>query len=92
VTIHEGPEPDSPSPGQEPGRKIHSILGPFFRFVGYWFGFTGLYAMFAVCPFCGQPGCAVGLASAGIFGTVFAFLMRFFRRLTKSKGSDKPPD
>ena len=45
-------------------RKV-SPCGHLFRFVGWWFGFTGLYAMFAVCPFCEQQGCPVGLASAG---------------------------
>jgi len=85
-------EPDSPPAGKGPGKRITTFLGPFSRFAGYWFGFTGLYAMFALCPFCGQQGCAVGLASAGTFGAVFAFFMRSLRRLMKSKGPAKRQD
>nr|WP_320014519.1 hypothetical protein [uncultured Desulfobacter sp.] len=48
-----------------------SPFGRLFRLFASWFGFTGLYAVFSVCPFCGQQGCPVGMASAG---TVGAFL------------------
>jgi len=56
-----------------------SKMSPFahlFRFVGWWFGFTGLYAAFAVCPICGQQGCPVGLASAGTVGAFFSLCIQ----------------
>ena len=58
-------------------------LSPFsrlFRFIGWWFGFTGLYATFAVCPFCGQQGCPVGIASAGTIGAFFALCIQDWKR------------
>lgn len=51
-----------------------SPLGYFIRLIAKWLGFTGLYAAFAVCPCCGQPGCPVGIGSAGIIGA-FAVLI-----------------
>lgn len=53
------------------GKRKMSPFGHLFRFIGLWFGFTGIYSMFAVCPFCGQQGCPVGLASAGTVGAFF---------------------
>ncbi len=57
--------------------KLHPLWGPLFRFLAWWFAFTGIYAMFSVCPFCGQPGCVVGAGSAGVVGGFFAFLLQF---------------
>jgi hypothetical protein len=57
-----------------------SPIGRLFRFIGWWFGFTGLYATFTVCPFCGQPGCPVGMASAGAVGAFLALCMQDWRR------------
>lgn len=62
----------------------HGKMSPFgylFRFIGWWFGFTGLYATFAVCPFCGQQGCPVGAASAGTVGAFFALCVQDWKRL-----------
>lgn len=56
--------------------KKHPILGRLLRFFGWWFGFTGLYAMFAVCPFCGQAGCPVGVGGAGLMGGLCALGMQ----------------
>lgn len=72
-----------------------SPFGHLFKFIGWWFGFSGLYMMFAVCPFCGQQGCPVGLASAGTIGAFLALciqdwkcLFRFInQKLTKNIGS-----
>jgi hypothetical protein len=36
---------------QEQGKRKMSPYGYLFRFIGWWFGFTGLYTMFAVWPF-----------------------------------------
>ncbi len=70
-----------------------TFLGQLFRFFGWWLGFSGLYAMFAVCPFCGQQGCPVGAGSAGIVGGFFALLIQngksFLRLIThKFFGAD----
>jgi hypothetical protein len=60
----------------------HPILGRLFLFAGWWFAFTGLYAMNSVCPFCGNVGCVVGVASAGIFGAVCAGGVAAWSRIT----------
>jgi len=70
-----------------------SPFGHFFRFLGWWFGFTGLYSMFSTCPFCGQHGCPVGLASAGTMGAFFALCVQdwklFFRFLRNKLSKEK---
>jgi hypothetical protein len=49
---------------------------------GKWFlSLTGLYAAFAVCPFCGRSGCPVGLASAGAVGAFFASCMHIWHKI-----------
>ena len=58
-----------------------SPFGHLFRFLGWWLGFTGLYGVFAVCPFCGAPGCPVGLSTAGSVGAFLALCMQDWRRL-----------
>ena len=86
-------EPKSQSTDKEHRERRISPFGRLFRFIGWWFGFTGLYATFAVCPFCGQQGCPVGLASAGTVGAFLALCVqdwkRFFtfikQKLTKEK-------
>lgn len=71
---HEAETKGAPGGSVLTGPHDHPELSPFgylFRFAGRWFGFTGLYAAFSVCPFCGQAGCPVGV---GIAGSVGAFL------------------
>lgn len=75
--------------------KKHPILGRLLRFFGWWFGFSGLYAMFAVCPFCGQAGCPVGIGGAGLIGGFCAICMqnwKAFFQFIRSKlfGKSKP--
>jgi len=53
-----------------------SPFGHIFRFVAGWFGFTGLYAAFSVCPFCGQPGCPVGIVSASAVGAFLSLCLQ----------------
>jgi hypothetical protein len=65
---------------KEHDNKRMSPFGYLFRFIGWWCGFTGLYAMFAVCPFCGQQGCPVGLTSAGTIGAFFTFCVQDWKR------------
>lgn len=43
-----------------------------------WFlAFFGIYASSSVCPFCGTPGCPVGVGGAALVGGVFAALWRY---------------
>jgi len=77
---------DEDKPIRDPAEQgqSHTGMSPFghlFRFIGWWFGFAGLYAAFAVCPFCGRQGCPVGLASAGTAGAFFALCIQDWRRL-----------
>ncbi|GAB6096160.1 hypothetical protein JCM14469_24130 [Desulfatiferula olefinivorans] len=64
---------------QGPARR--SPFGHLFRFIGKWFGFTGLYAAFSVCPFCGQAGCPVGVGLAGSVGAFFALCATDWKQL-----------
>ncbi len=63
--------------------KKHPILGRLLRFFGWWLGFSGLYAMFAVCPFCGQAGCPVGIGGSGLIGGFFALCMQNWKAFFK---------
>jgi len=65
--------------GEESFLKKNPVLGYLLRFFGLWFAFSGLYAMFAVCPFCGQVGCPVGAGSAGIIGVFCAIFFQVIR-------------
>jgi hypothetical protein len=73
---------NQPSSEEKEPQRCKRKMSPFgylFRFFGWWLGFTGLYSMFAVCPFCGQQGCPVGLASAGTVGAFFALCVQDWR-------------
>ncbi len=50
-------------------------MGRFLRFLTWWLIFSGIYASSSVCPFCGQVGCPVGGASAGLVGGLFALVI-----------------
>jgi len=78
--IINGKTPVAENKHQHEQRKL-SPFGRLFRFVGLWFGFTGLYATFAVCPFCGQAGCPVGLATSGTIGAFFALCLQDWKIL-----------
>jgi len=58
-----------------------SVMGKVIRFFAWWFGFSSLYATFAVCPFCGQLGCPIGMGSAGFVGGFFALLMQDWKTM-----------
>jgi len=45
------------------------------RFLGWWSGIFLLMGPLSVCPFCGQPGCGVGVAAAGVMGGIVATVM-----------------
>ena len=56
-------------------------LSPIFRFVAWWFSLFALLGPLSVCPFCGQPGCGVGGASAGLLGGIIAAVISIRRRI-----------
>ena len=60
------------------------LLGPILRFLGWWAGIFGFIGPFSVCPFCGQPGCGMGAASAGLLGGLAAALMTLPKYLRKA--------
>ena len=81
---HEAETKGAPGGSVLTGPHDHPELSPFgylFRFAGRWFGFTGLYAAFSVCPFCGQAGCPVGVGIAGSVGAFFALCLMDWKRL-----------
>jgi hypothetical protein len=65
---HDAPE----APGKRP-------MAGLTRYLSWFLAFSGLYAMSAVCPFCGRAGCPVGAGSAGLVGLLFASLMQWGR-------------
>jgi len=69
------------SPGKSNPKIKLSPFGHLFRIFASWFGVTGLYAAFSVCPFCGQQGCPVGMASAGTVGAFLALCFQDWKRL-----------
>jgi hypothetical protein len=52
-----------------------AFMGNLLRFFTWWLMISGIYASSSVCPFCGQMGCPVGAASAGIVGGFFALVV-----------------
>jgi|LQYC01.1.fsa_nt_gi hypothetical protein len=78
--------------GERHERKL-SPFGHLFRFIGWWFGLSALYATFAVCPFCGQQGCPVGWASAGTVGVFLTLCLQdwklFFRFIKQKLTNEK---
>ena len=80
MKIVEKTEPQSESTDKVHSERKISPIGRLLKFIGWWFGFTGLYATFAVCPFCGQQGCPVGLASASTAGAFFALCIQDWKR------------
>jgi hypothetical protein len=47
------------------------------RHVLWFLAFFGIYASSSVCPFCGTPGCPVGVGGAAVVGSVFACLWQY---------------
>ena len=77
---HVGPYiPEGPAPPASPSgiKKIYRypFVGRALKFLTWWLIFSGIYASSSVCPFCGQLGCPVGGASAGIVGGLFALVI-----------------
>jgi hypothetical protein len=47
------------------------------RYILWFLAFFGIYASSSVCPFCGTPGCPVGVGGAAVVGGVFACLWQY---------------
>ena len=46
------------------------------HFIKWWLGFTGLIAASSICPFCGRPGCPVGIGAATTMGGILSLFMQ----------------
>ncbi len=100
--------PDGPAPPEIPAgiKRFYQypLIGRLIRFLTWWLIFSGIYASSSVCPFCGQAGCPVGAASAGLVGGLFALVIgkgkvlmawvargfAFIRSTLKSAGEGRP--
>jgi hypothetical protein len=71
---HDDPTPPEIAPGIQRFFQ-YPVLGRCVKFLTWWLIFSGIYASASVCPFCGQAGCPVGGASAGIVGGLFALVI-----------------
>jgi membrane associated rhomboid family serine protease len=58
-------------------RRRWRLPRPITRFVAWWASVFALVGPFSVCPFCGQPGCGMGAAAAGVLGGFVAALITF---------------
>jgi hypothetical protein len=58
----------------------HPALGALKRWLLWFLTFFGIYASSSVCPFCGTPGCPVGVSGAAVVGGVFAALWEYGRQ------------
>lgn len=65
------------------GHKVWRLLGPLTRFLAWWAAFFAFIGPISVCPFCGQPGCGMGTASAGLLGGFTAALITLPKYLRK---------
>ena len=67
--------PETTAPGVPRGRFARALAG-LLRFLGFWVGITGLYAMSgAPCPCCGKPTCPVGWSGAAILGALGSLIV-----------------
>jgi hypothetical protein len=71
-THQEGETP----PGQE-AAAAHPATGALKRSLLGFLAFFGIYASSSVCPFCGTPGCPVGVSGAALVGGGFAVLWQY---------------
>jgi hypothetical protein len=53
------------------------LLGSLKPWLLWFLAFFGIYASSSVCPFCGTPGCPVGVGGAALVGGVFACLWQY---------------
>jgi hypothetical protein len=61
----------------------HHARHPFFawmvHYIKWWLAFTGLISATSICPFCGTPGCPVGVGFASAMGGVFALFTQSWK-------------
>ncbi|MCX6842572.1 MAG: hypothetical protein NTX53_09865 [candidate division WOR-3 bacterium] len=61
------------------------LLAGLLRFFGLWAGISGTYAVMCnTCPFCGRPGCPVGIGVMAIFGALGSLFVTQRRNLWAS--------
>ena len=72
--IHDNPSPPA-IPAGMPRFYRYPVIGHSLKIITWWLIFSGIYASSSVCPFCGQAGCPVGAASAGLVGGLFALII-----------------
>ncbi len=72
--IHDDPTPPEIPAGMKRFYR-YPFIGRLLKFCTWWLIFSGIYASTSVCPFCGQAGCPVGAASAGVVGGLFALIL-----------------
>jgi len=64
---------------EQPKNETGTFLGSLKRWLLWFLAFFGIYASSSVCPFCGTPGCPVGVGGAALVGGVFACLWQYGR-------------
>ncbi len=72
--IHDDPAPPALPAGMQRFYR-YPVIGRALKLLTWWLIFSGIYASSSVCPFCGQAGCPVGAASAGLVGGLFALVI-----------------
>jgi len=65
-------------------RGVHKRFRPLLRFLAWWFSFFALLGPLSTCPICRQPGCAGGIAGAGILGGIITGLMWLPRQIIRA--------
>ena len=80
---HDAAETETPFPhpagtsANQPESQQGDRWGALKRSILWFFAFFGIYASSSVCPFCGKPGCPVGIGGAALVGGVFACLWHY---------------
>ena len=59
----------------------HPFLSRIGGLFGWWVIFAGSFALFSVCPVCGQVGCPVGIGITGILAGFLALLKQYGKYL-----------
>jgi hypothetical protein len=71
---HEMAETETPlDPAFHAGGRWDSLK----RYLLWFLAFFGIYASSSVCPFCGTPGCPVGVGGAAVVAGAFACLWQY---------------
>jgi len=57
------------------------MWGGAARFFVRWFGMFAAMGSFSTCPCCGQQGCGVGMAGAGLMGGIASGIIACLRQI-----------